>query len=579
MSLFVSRSYFVRFARRSIVATVLAIGAAIAQAQVVVVSGPPQIGSSNPVTAEPPVSRPHTKPCIVKLFDNLEFADFTPKTYEYRPPAACPGPWSKVVFTADFTVTAGNQFDRTAAFYLGHANIYYGTTAEPRSALSPSWHVERDVTDLSAVFKTTETGEANIGNFVGVYGGVTYNGIIYADAELEFYPVSWQDPARATPDIVVPVEGSGGDAGTLNTTSDEITQSLKLPTNVERVYLDVIAQSQSSDEFWYFCVPNDQTANLESCGNTAFRETEVTIDGIPAGVAPVYPWIYTGGIDPYLWEPIPGVQTLDFKPYRVDLTPFAGLLGNGASHTVAVSVFNANGYFLATANLLVFTDPDSRKVVGKVVSNTLTKAPTPVVTEKITGNSTGTLYTGTISVTATRSFEIVGYVETSHGRVETTVRQKLAFSNDQTFDVNPTAYAPDIQNVRQQTTVDSETKTLHGWREETLHQHFDYPLTLDYSFVQNADGTYAQTTTVDQQDLVREASGTDGFEVHVENSSNEVHATDTLRYDANFNPLGNTGSKTVQAYERKNTRGECYSRTLTAAAQKLVSVEDGVSCR
>jgi len=66
---------------------------------------------------------------------------------------------------------------------------------------------------------------------------------------------------------------------------------------VERVYLDIIAQSQSNDEFWYFCVPNDETSNLESCGNTAFRETEVVIDGQPAGVAPVYPWIYTGGID------------------------------------------------------------------------------------------------------------------------------------------------------------------------------------------------------------------------------------------------------------------------------------------
>ena len=108
-----------------------------------------------------------------------------------------------------------------------------------------------------------------------------------------------------------------------------------MPTNIERVYLDVIAQSQSNDEFWYFCVPNDQTSNLESCGNTAFRETEVWIDGQPAGVAPVYPWIYTGGIDPYLWEPIPGVQTLDFKPYRVDLTPFAGVLSDGNAHTVA----------------------------------------------------------------------------------------------------------------------------------------------------------------------------------------------------------------------------------------------------
>ena len=179
-----------------------------------------------------------------------------------------------------------------------------------------------------------------------------------------------------------PVNGGGGDAGTLNTTTDTISQSLNLPTNVERVYLDVIAQSQSNDEFWYFCVPNDQTSNLESCGNTAFRETEIWIDGKPAGVAPVYPWIYTGGIDPYLWEPIPGVQTLDFKPYRVDLTPFAGVLSDGNTHTVAVSVYNANSYFLATANLLVFEDHGASKVTGGLLSNTLTE-PNPVVQENI----------------------------------------------------------------------------------------------------------------------------------------------------------------------------------------------------
>ncbi len=333
-------------------------------AQVVLVPPTPQIGSSNPITAAPRVERPHTTPCIVPLFQNLEFADFTPKVFSYTPPSACPGPWAKVVFTADFTVTAGRQFDRTAAFYLGHANIYYGTTAEPRKTLSPSWHVERDVTDLTAIFKSAQTGEANIGNFVGVSGGVTYNGIIYANAALEFYPADWRYPAPPTPDIVVPVNGTGGDAGTLNTTTDQITQVLDLPTNVVRVYLDVIAQSQSNDEFWYFCVPNSLTTELESCGNTAFRETEVTIDGQPAGVAPVYPWIYTGGIDPYLWEPIPGVQTLDFKPFRVDLTPFAGVLDDGNPHTVGVSVFNANSYFLATANLLVFTDHHKQQVTG-----------------------------------------------------------------------------------------------------------------------------------------------------------------------------------------------------------------------
>ena len=118
-----------------------------------------------------------------------------------------------------------------------------------------------------------------------------------------------------------------------------------MPTNVEAAYLDVFAQGQQGDEFWYTCAPNDVAAELENCGNSSFREAEVTIDGTAAGVAPIYPWIFTGGIDPFLWRPIPGVHTLNFEPYRVDLTPFAGVLSNGQPHTVAISVYNANVYF------------------------------------------------------------------------------------------------------------------------------------------------------------------------------------------------------------------------------------------
>ena len=82
-------------------------------AQVVVTHGP-QIGSSNPITADPPVERPHTTPCTVQLFTNEQFADFNIKDFNYAPPSDCHGPWAKVVFSADFTVTAGRQFDRTA---------------------------------------------------------------------------------------------------------------------------------------------------------------------------------------------------------------------------------------------------------------------------------------------------------------------------------------------------------------------------------------------------------------------------------------------------------------------------------
>ena len=90
--------------------------ATMASAQVVVVGPTPQVGSSNPATAAPTVMRPTTTPCVVTLFANQEFANFSAKTFSYTPPANCPGPWAKVVFTADFTVTAGRQYDRTAAF-------------------------------------------------------------------------------------------------------------------------------------------------------------------------------------------------------------------------------------------------------------------------------------------------------------------------------------------------------------------------------------------------------------------------------------------------------------------------------
>lgn len=547
--------------------------AGVTQAQVVTVPETPQIGSSNPITAEPPVPRPSTRPCIVQLFQNLPFDNFTPATFSYTPPASCPGPWARVVFTADFTVQSGRQFDRTAAFYLGRANIFYGTTAEPRANLSPSWHVERDVTDLTAIFRSPQNGEANLGNFVGVSGGQNFNSIIFANAALEFYPTSFAAPVPSTPDVVVPVNGSGGDAGTLNTSADQITQTLSLPANTERVYLDVIAQSQSNDEFWYLCVPNDQTTNLQSCGNTAFRETEITIDGQAAGIAPVSPWIFTGGIDPFLWEPIPGAQTLNFKPYRVDLSPFAGLLADGQQHTVGVSVFNANSFFLATANLLVFTDHGSKQVTGGILSNDLTPAPTPSVAEHISTTANGS--TGSITVDSNRSFIISGFVNTSHGRVETTVRENVNFRSTQSFNVNANT---DIQDAVQTSTVDSTTTTRQGPLTTTVQKHVSYPLTVDFSFLVNKDGSEKQVTTIDQQFQTKERTDLNGLSIDENKMSNEVSAADTQSVSANGVASGPTDSRTTQTFTQNNSHGSCFSRTLTAEAQQLKTVTDGEGC-
>src|SRR5579863_5441115 len=335
-----------------------------------------QIGTSLEATADPAVPRPHTKPCVVTLLSNQAFADFSNKPFTYTPPASCPGPWSKVVFEGDFSIQAGVQFDRTAEVFLGDVDIYFGTTAEPLQSQTDTWHVERDLTDYSALFSSPQTGFASLGNVIEP----GLNSVIFGTFTLEFYPADHRSPAPRAFDAVLPIPNNSNGTFAIDSGNPVLSQTFTLPTNIEGAYLDVFAQSQNQEEQWFLCVPSSLSPTLGDCHDTSFREVEVTIDGTPAGVAPVYPWIYTGGIDPYLWIPIPGVQTLNFKPYRVDLTPFAGMLSNGLQHTVALSVFNANSYFVATATLLLHTDPGAGKAVGSVVRNDLAAGRSPNVT-------------------------------------------------------------------------------------------------------------------------------------------------------------------------------------------------------
>lgn len=543
------------------------------KAQVVIPPPTPQIGSPNTISADPPVPRPLTKPCTVELFQNLEFADFNTQTFSYEPPAACKGPWAKVVFTADFTVTEGIQYDRTAQFFIDNVNIFYGTTAEPRTNLSPSWHVERDVTDLSAIFKSGQTGAAVLGNLVNS----TYTGIIYADAALEFYPAGLLAPAPPVPDVVVPIPAQSG-AATLSAPTSELTQQITLPTNTQQLFLDVIAQSQYFDEQWFLCVPNNVAGELESCGNTGFRETEISVDGQPAGVAPIYPWIYTGGIDPYLWAPIPGLQTLNFKPYRVDLTPFAGRFADGKQHTLAINVYNADNYFLVDATLLAFLDHGSKNVTGGILSNTLSAAPSPVVTENLSISSQTGAISGTVSVTSTRSFSISGYVQTSHGRVQTTIAQQVNFSNSQEFVVSATQYT---QNLTQSNTVNSKTTTVDGLVVTEDQKEFSYPFTFDLTQNLNANGSITEPNVSDQKYLETETQSIFGLPVYSKTISNEVASTDTdtlILVDGGYALGGHTGQKSSQDYFTEDSLGLCYSETLTAANSELTGYSYGQGC-
>ncbi len=377
--------------------------------------------------------------------------------------------------------------------------------------------------------------------------------------------------APPSADVVLPMSaGPTGGTVTLNSPSDQLAATFTLPANVESAYLDVLAQSQSGDEFWYTCAPDDVAGELYNCGSTGFREGEVSIDGQPAGVAPIYPWIYTGGIDPYLWRPIPGVHTLNFEPYRVDLTPFAGVLSNGQPHTVALSVYNADDYFSATATLLLYLDAGSSQVTGAVTKNTIGQ-PSPVVKENITNN--GTYVYGTVSVTSSRGFTLEGYVQTSHGKIDTQVVQSIDFTNKQKYNVAVDGSVYD-QSVNQTTSIVSSTTTKQSGKTINSYKQFYWPLSLSYDFTANPDGSYQQTTNIQQSFQSGELATLNGFPTYFNTFFDAVSPADTLMVDASGNAT-TSGQANSENYQYYDSTGACWNQTIKAAAGVLTSTKGG----
>jgi hypothetical protein len=529
-----------------------------------------KIGSGNTAFADPPVPPPHTTPCKVVLFDNFKFENFNSQSFNYTPPAACPGPWAKVILQVNLGITKGIQYDRTANIWIGPTNIYFGTTAEDQPNEGRNWHVERDLTDYSSIFTVDQVGTVDLGNLVNK----TYTGILYGSADILFYPLAAGQAAPYTADEVIGFSAgpTGGTVG-LGSSTTLLEQTLTLPTNIQSLFLDVFAQGQSNDEFWYSCVPNDVAGELESCGNTAFREGEITIDGTPAGVAPIYPWIFTGGIDPFLWIPIPGVQTLNFKPYQVNLTPFAAMLDDGNPHTIALSVFNANNYFSATATLRLYLDKNATQVTGGVTTNTLA-VPAPTVVENLHTAKNGNLQ-GTVTNKSSHNFQITGYANTSHGTVTTTVAQDINFSSVQYFKLTDIEYE---QNINQGSTLHSVVTTVDDSGKTVYTVNHDWPLLLNITVLVAPDGSETQATTSNQYFEEDEAARRNGQALNFGLVQNRVTTTDTLNFDSSGNFTGNTNQSSAQNYFASDSTGYCYSRDLTAAANALTGITNGQGC-
>lgn len=555
-----------------------------------------RIGSRVVATAEPPVSRPSGKPCVVTVFEHEAFDDqgdgssmaARPHRFAFVPPKSCAGGWSKVVLEADFSVPAGRQFDRTVALWLGGVNLYFGTTIEPEPEVAQHWHVERDLTDYAALFKRAQAGQMILNNWVSP----STNQPIYVDVRLLFYPANKGQPAALAADRVYPLSSDPrGEQAALQQPGDSLAREFTFPRNIERAYLDVIAQSQAHDERWYTCVDKAYLAktrdysleSFEACDGGSFRGVEVLVDGKPAGLAPVYPWIFTGGVAPHLWLPTPAIQTTNFIPARVDLTPFAGLFDDGKPHTVAVRVPGTDHFFNVAANLLVYQDPHASQLSGGLTRDTLA-AQQPaglVVRDTLHADGAGRIV-GTIDTDLAQSYTIAGRLHTPRGDIDTTVRYTGGFHNHQTF-ARPGAKRYD-ETIDQLGTMSlAVERTLDGKRLDGYTVEQRDPLFLasrktmrttgqDFTAqVAMKQGHHLETTRT-------EAGSTAYHAVLDERLATRDHAdgkTIPDPLDRTRFPHDEAGSERVSF---RDSLGSCYRSSIQSRDERLVAASEGTGC-
>lgn len=563
----------------------------------IVAQNKPVVGSPNVAIADPPVPRPATTPCVVQLFPKQSFGDTgannrmdaVPHLYNYQPPAGCKGAWAKVVLEADFAVDAGHQYDRTASIWLNGVNLYFGTTEEPSPTLGPSWRVTRDLTDYTSLLRSPGKGAALVNNWVDPKRA----SMVHVSARLLFYPADAHFPAPRTPDAVYSLSGTNNVAMNLQSGDDQLQRKLTLPRNTARVYMDLFAQSQFHDEFWYTCLPDkyiEQTSafamkrgyagapvHARACNGGNYREAEVSIDGQPAGLAPIYPWVYTGGIDPYLWRPTPGVQTLNFVPYRLDLTPFAGLLSDGAQHAVSVRVLGANHYFSVAAALLVYRDPHAEQTRGAVTRNTLAGATLePTVTSTL-GKSTSKT-NGDVLTRAKQSYVIEGYIKTPAGRVNTRVEQNISFANTQRFTaVDAHTYRQVIEQTAHVEGTSSSTGKSSAAR--SLQRSLDYSLIVNSLKHANSNGSQTKTVHLQQsyaKHIGQREAGRPPYQATIRNA--RITADQVTFNAAHTGLAGNTGQSSTQTFAFSDSLGDCYRGELHALGGKVSSFTGGQSC-
>ena len=129
--------------------------------------------------------------------------------------------------------------------------------------------------------------------------------------------------------------------------SDIAAVNVKIPRRTNRAVFSIFACGQIDEEQWFDNVFDSAVNTFPGYGplfgGSPFRELQLYIDGMLAGVVWPFPIFFTGGIVPGLWRPIVGIDAFDLREDEIDITPWLGQITDGHKHTFEIRVAGISG--------------------------------------------------------------------------------------------------------------------------------------------------------------------------------------------------------------------------------------------
>jgi hypothetical protein len=215
------------------------------------------------------------------------------------------------------------------------------------------------------------------------------------------------------------------------------------PRNANKAVVSISSTGQGNEEFWWSNALQSDALTYNATGGTIFgfspfREVQLYVDGMLAGVQWPFPVVFTGGVVPAFWSPVVGIDAFDLKEYQIDITPWLPMLCDGQAHTFTMKVAGlddngANSATLSesvgnnwqlTGKIFIWLDDEGKITTGTTPSIS-SSPPNITVSQSITKNGTGSNDTLTYSTSIQRRIQISSSITTQSGTLVVSWTQVL----------------------------------------------------------------------------------------------------------------------------------------------------------